>query len=109
MTNTQWVIEVLADGEFVRIDSDGTEQGTMFTVYSEKSSVEDNVRLMIKQKRRPNLIPDGPRIPASYSSVGVMAALVAYYRHAVVYRVLPDDAVRFLKEEYGIKHVNIAA
>lgn len=107
MTNSQWVIEALADGELVRIASDGTEEGTLFTVA--KESVEDDVRLMIKQGRRPNLIPDGPRIPASYSAVGIMAALVAAYQQAVVYRVLPDDAIKFLKEEYGIKHVNIAA
>lgn len=106
MANTQWVIEALADGEFVHIDSDGTEEGTIFTVNAEKSTVEENVRLMIKQGRRPNLVIDEPRIPSSYSPVGMMAALAAYYSRSVVYTVLPDEAIKFLKEEYGIKHVN---
>lgn len=103
MAGALWFMEVIVNGELVVVNSDGTKDGTFFDTSSE---TEESLRLIIQQGRRMNIVPDGPRIPVSYSPVGMIAALSALDHKTLIRKTLPDEAVRFLKEEYGIKHVD---
>lgn len=103
MTNALWFMEVIVNGELIAVNSDGTKDGTSFATSTE---TEEEIRLIIQQGRRTNIVQDGPRIPVSYSPVGILAACAAIDHKSLLCKTLPDEAVRFLKEEYGIKHIN---